>query len=179
MWKPWILVALGTIIISHVSAQANQTTSIIEAPTQSSYNSNFLDINPVCKGDIEKVCGLPAKLNTKVIANKKGTFMGTGDEKADLINAMKSAIGQLATPLPGNFNSLCTNVVANVNQDIQGTTMDGVDGILASWNLPNEVSNFLANIKFSEDVVYQTYRFALQTGETKLSEFIASGKNNG
>lgn len=92
---------------------------------------------------------------------------------------MKSAIGQLATPLPGNFNALCTNVVANVNQDIQSTTIDGVDGVLAAWNLPPQVSSFLANIKFSEDVVYQTYRFALQSGNSDLQEFIASGKNNG
>jgi hypothetical protein len=87
--------------------------------------------------------------------------MGTGNEKADLVNALKSAIQSLNTPLPGNFNSLCTNVISNVNQDIQTTTMDGVDGVLASWNLPPQVSSFLANIKFSEEIVYQTYRFAL------------------
>ncbi len=74
---------------------------------------------------------------------------------------MKSAIQSLNTPLPGNFNSLCTNVISYVNQDIQITTMDDVDGVLASWNLPPQVSSFLANIKFSEEIVYQTYRFAL------------------
>ena len=63
--------------------------------------------------------------------------MGTGNEKADLVNALKSAIGQLNTPLPGNFNSLCTNVVSSVSQDIQSTTIDGVDGVLAAWNLPS------------------------------------------
>jgi hypothetical protein len=92
---------------------------------------------------------------------------------------LKSAINTLATPLPPNFNSLCSNVVAGVEQDIQATTIDGVDGLLASWNLPTQVSSFLSNIKFSEDVSYQTYRFSIQTGETKLQEFIASGKNNG
>jgi hypothetical protein len=115
----------------------------------------------------------------KIVFDKKGTYRGTGNEKADLVNAMKSAIGQLATPMPGNFNSLCTNVVSTVSQDIQSTTMDGVDGLLATWNLPPQVSSFLANIKFSEDVVYQTYRFALQNGNSELQEFIASGKNNG
>ena len=54
-----------------------------------------------------------------------------------------------------------------------------MDSLLTSWNLPTEVSSFLANIKFSDDVSYQTYRFSLQAGETKLQEFIASGKNNG
>jgi len=52
-------------------------------------------------------------------------------------------------------------VVAGVEQDIQATTIDGVDGLLASWNLPTQVSSFLANIKFSEDVSYQTYRFSI------------------
>ncbi len=92
---------------------------------------------------------------------------------------MKTAIGQLATPMPDNFYSLCANVVSTVRQDIQSTTVDGVDLQLAIWNLPPEVSSFLANIKFSEDVVYQTYRFALQNGNSELQEFIASGKNNG
>ena len=115
----------------------------------------------------------------KIVVDKKGTYRGTGNEKADLVNAMKTAIGQLATPMPDNFYSLCANVVSTVRQDIQSTTVDGVDLQLAIWNLPPEVSSFLANIKFSEDVVYQTYRFALQNGNSELQEFIASGKNNG
>lgn len=89
-----------------------------------------------------------------VITDKKGTYSGSGNDKADLVNALKSAIYTLATPLPPNFYSLCSNIVANIDQDIQATTMDGVDGLLASWNLPTQVSSFLANIKFAEDVSY-------------------------
>ena len=114
-----------------------------------------------------------------MIADKKSFYQGSGNDKTDLVFALKSAINTLATPLPPNFYSLCSNVVASTEQDIQATTIDGVDGLLASWNLPTQVSSFLANIKFSEDVSYQTYRFSIQTGETKLQEFIASGKNNG
>jgi len=62
--------------------------------------------------------------------------MGTGNEKADLINAMKGAIETLSTPYPPSFGALATNVVSNVQQDIQQTTFEGVDGILAAWNLP-------------------------------------------
>lgn len=47
--------------------------------------------------------------------------MGTGDEKADLVNAMKSAIEALSTPFPASFPKLVTKVVSNVQQDIQQT----------------------------------------------------------
>jgi len=57
--------------------------------------------------------------------------------------------------------------------------MNGVDGILASWNLPPQVSTFLSNIKFSEEITYQTYKFVLQKGNTQLEEFIATGRNDG
>jgi hypothetical protein len=50
---------------------------------------------------------------------------------------------------------------------------------LATWNLPKQVSSFLANIKFSEEVIYQTYRFALQHGTSELQEFVASGRHTG
>lgn len=50
---------------------------------------------------------------------------------------------------------------------------------MAAWNLPPKVSNFLANIKFSEEVTYQTYRFAIQKGTSELQEFVASGRNTG
>lgn len=116
---------------------------------------------------------------TRVVIDEKSTFKGTGNENADLVNAMKNAIETLSTPLPPSFGALCTNVVSNVQQDIQQTTMDGVDGVLAAWKLPQQVSSFLANIKFSEEVTYQTYRFALQHGTSELQEFVASGRNNG
>jgi hypothetical protein len=49
---------------------------------------------------------------------------------------MKGAIETLSTPYPPSFGALATNVVSNVQQDIQQTTFEGVDGILAAWNLP-------------------------------------------
>lgn len=69
----------------------------------------------MCKNEIERACGAQVQQQvSSIVINKKGTFKGTGNERADLVNSLRSAIGQLATPLPGNFNSLCTNVNANV-----------------------------------------------------------------
>ena len=66
-----------------------------------------------------------------------------------------------------------------VQKDVQQTTVDGVDKLLAAWKLPPQVSNFLKNIKYSEEVTYQTYKFALKVGTSELQEFVASGRNNG
>jgi len=115
-----------------------------------------------------------------VLHDKKSTFFASsGNDRADLISSLKSAIGALNTPMPPAFNSLAKNVVATSSSDIKLTDMAGVDGVLASWNLPKEVASFLSNIKFAESVTYQTYRFALKTGASSLQEFVASGKNNG
>ena len=134
----------------------------------------------MCQAEIEKACGTHVEVApSQIVIDKKGTFKGTGNEKADLVKAMKNAIESLSTPLPPSFGGLCKNVVSNVQQDIQQTTMDGVDGVLAAWKLPPQVSNFLKNIKFSEEVTYQTYKFALKQGTSELQEFVASGRNNG
>lgn len=180
MWKPWILIALGSALVADAAARGFAPANAISAYNTKNEVSNVDLSKSICSDEIEKACG--AKVNLapgEIIMNKKGTFRGTGNEKADLVNAMKSAISTLATPYPPAFGSLCTNVVSNVQQDIQETTMDGVDGVLAAWNLPQQVSSFLTNIKFSEEVTYQTYRFALQKGNSELEEFVASGKNTG
>jgi len=39
--------------------------------------------------------------------------------------------------------------------------MTGVDAQIAKWNLPPQVASFLANAKFSEEVKYQHFKFAL------------------
>ena len=51
---------------------------------------------------------------SSIIINKKGVFKGTGNDRTDIVNSLRSAINKLATPLPANFGSLCTNVNANV-----------------------------------------------------------------
>lgn len=113
-----------------------------------------------------------------MIRSSRGAFASTGNDRLDLLNSLKAAINELNTPLPANFNSLCTNVITNVNTDIQQTDVNGIDALLARWALPQQITDFLRNIKWSEDVRYQTYKFAIQKGESRLQEFVASGKNN-
>ena len=83
------------------------------------------------------------------------------------------------TPLPGNFGQFARNVAANVALDIRDTDINGVDSTLAAWGLPAEVNNFLANIKFSESIQYQTYKFVVKNNDFSLGEFVAAGRNDG
>jgi hypothetical protein len=47
-----------------------------------------------------------------------------------------------------------TNLNTNVDHDIQETTVEGVEGILSKWNLPEQVASFLSNIKKSKSKNY-------------------------
>lgn len=85
----------------------------------------------------------------------------------------------MATDLPGNFGNLVANIVTNNKFDIQQTDMNGVEGVLDNWQLPQEVHNFLSNIMYSDSVMYQTYHFAVWSDTTMISEFVASGQNDG
>jgi hypothetical protein len=64
------------------------------------------------KEDIMKMMG--NNIPNEVIIDSKTIFLGTGNEKADLVNAMSAAIDVLSTPYPTSFGSLCTNVISNV-----------------------------------------------------------------
>ncbi len=48
------------------------------------------------------------------------------------------------------LNQIAANVQSQVSQDIQETSVEGLDAVIAAWNLPNEVSEFLSFLKFSE-----------------------------
>jgi hypothetical protein len=39
------------------------------------------------------------------------------------------------------------------------------------------VYSFLANIKFSREVKYQTYKFAIKKGKSSLQEFVVAGRH--
>jgi hypothetical protein len=175
MWKPWILAAIGSIMIINVTAKVFDASTNTDAALASSYfdveNSSTWNGSERrknrCAAEIEKACG-PKVFETKAdtgVISKKTEFKGTtGNERADLVNSIRSAIGKQATPLPGNFGTLCTNVNANIATDMQETTMEGVDGIIAAWKLPQEVSSFFANLKKTVSKTYQTYRFVIQSG---------------
>jgi Tfp pilus assembly protein FimT len=164
MWKPWILAAIGSIIILNVSARGFSSDYSV-AHAQSQAVSTHELSRSLCKDESERACGAKvSQEDTSIVINDKETYQGSGNPRTDLVNAMKSSVQALNKKLPGRFNSLVTNIKANVAQDIKETTPEGVDSILSNWNLPQEVTEFLATIKFSESVKYQTYRFALRIG---------------
>ena len=66
-----------------------------------------------------------------------------------------------------------------MEEDIQETNVAGVDAIISGWKLPAKVANFLSNIKYSKEVIYQTFNFALLVDDAKLQEFVASASKNG
>ena len=123
MWKSWILIALGSVLATQAVARGLVPADVEAAGGSANANSNQINIGPVvinlnlCASEIKKACGPDAKVEAEpstIIINKKGTYQGTGNDRVDLINAMKSAVETLATPLPPAFPSLCANPVSNV-----------------------------------------------------------------
>jgi hypothetical protein len=122
-----------------------------------------------------------ALANDEVVIKKRGIYKGPvgATNRAELGNAMRAVVNSLSTPMPGNFGQFVGSVFSDVALDIRDTDIGGVDPVLAAWGLPAEVNNFLANIKFSESVHYQTYKFVLKHNDVSLGEFVASGRNDG
>lgn len=117
MWKPWVIAVIGSVLVANAAAKGLAPSSSVAKAHQNEIEKfgGFTD----CQSEIERVCGAHVNQQvSEVIINKKGTFKGTGNERVDLVNALRSAVSTLSTPLPGNFNALCTNVNANVAQDI-------------------------------------------------------------
>ncbi len=46
----------------------------------------------------------------KILINKKGAYMASGNEKSDLLQSLRTEIEKLNAPYPSNFNILCTNI---------------------------------------------------------------------
>jgi hypothetical protein len=57
MWKPWILIALGTVLIANVTARGNASADSTPAfnKNHEHSNSHFSHLN--CTKEIEKACG--------------------------------------------------------------------------------------------------------------------------
>lgn len=122
MWKPWILIALGSVLVANVATRGFAPADSIAA-YNSNHEANHFDFsNSKCAAEIEKACG--AKVSQEepeqdeVIINDQGTYSGNGPQRTDLINSMKQAVDSLSTALPPNFGKFIKNAVANVNQDI-------------------------------------------------------------
>ena len=159
MWKPLIIAVLGIALIPDlVFARGTREENGPDIYEGQAPADNLADV--------------------KVIQNAQATFKGDNDIRADLINSMKQQASALAVGEPGNWQAyLQAPIQSSAAKDIQITTPEGVDGVLQSWGLPQQVRDFLANIKYAESVDYQTFRFVMQLGRSTIDEFVASGRN--
>jgi uncharacterized protein YpuA (DUF1002 family) len=66
--------------------------------------------------------------------------------RGGFINELKNMV-DASTPMPQKFNKLVKNVVANVNINIEETTVSGFDGIIASWNLDPQIIEKVKDFK--------------------------------
>ncbi len=92
---------------------------------------------------------------------------------------MKNAVNQLSSPLSANFNSLCTNVNANAEFDIQSTTIEGSKAIISQWNLPFELQEFFDSLEVTESTGYQTDVISIRIGESQIEQYIVTGRSVG
>lgn len=61
MWKPWILIALGSVLVADAAARALAPADAIAAYNAKNELSTFDFSQATCADEIEKACG--AKVN--------------------------------------------------------------------------------------------------------------------
>jgi hypothetical protein len=119
MWKPWILIALGSVLIANVATKGYAPADSISAYNSNLEARNFDLSSSKCADEIEKACGNKVSQEEpeqdEVIINDQGTYSGNGPQRTDLINSMKQAVDSLSTALPPNFNKFIKKAVANVD----------------------------------------------------------------
>lgn len=85
MWKPWILIAVGSIVAVNVASRGLAPQSAIVAAEQTSVTNSDNFWSSICSEEIERACGASAVTTVqglkRVVIDKKGTFRGTGNEK--------------------------------------------------------------------------------------------------
>lgn len=106
-------------------------------------------------------------------------FATSANNEADLLSSLRETAGNLKTALPGNFGGLCSGVRPSARAEFEQTNTTSIDQVLTKWSLPKAVNDFIAQIKYAESVGYQTFNFIMKTGETKIQEFVAAGRNYG
>ena len=82
-----------------------------------------------------------------------------GNSNQDLINALRQSINYLRQDIPGNFYSYCTNVASAGAFAVRETDFDGVDQVLADWNLEPKATDFLRNIKFADSASFHSLSY--------------------
>lgn len=83
----------------------------------------------------------------------------------------------LKQDIPKNFNTYCKSVVSDGVFGIRDTDINGVDQILAEWNLDSRATEFLSNIKFADSTNYHSLGYQLQNKDGAVEEYVASGTN--
>lgn len=80
--------------------------------------------------------------------------------------------------MPGNFGSYIVNPSTHGTFDIKRTDDVNLDSVLAGWDLPDNVKQFLSNIKYAEEATYHSMGFVLSRDASSIDEYVVSGKNN-
>ena len=110
------------------------------------YDTNPLPSQPTYPGDM-------------VITVAQTALPKQGNSNQDLINAMRQSINYLRQDIPWNFNSYCNNVASAGAFAVRETDFDGVDQVLAEWNLEPKATEFLSNIKFADSASFHSLSY--------------------
>ena len=101
-----------------------------------------------------------------------------GDQRSELLDSLRNEIAELNRPMPGNFGQFCINTATQGSFDIQRTDEANLDSVLDRWNLPQQVREFLSNIKYADEATHHSLSFVLSHDHSSIEEYVVSGKNN-
>jgi hypothetical protein len=74
---------------------------------------------------------------------------------------MRKSINNLKQDVPANFVSYFKNVAGASSFDVRDIEFDGVDNVLAEWNLEPKATEFLRNIKFADSASFHSLNFQI------------------
>ena len=84
-----------------------------------------------------------------------------GDDRQQLLETLRQQIQQLNKPLPPSFPNYCINVASSGSFDVQRTDPANLDDVLTRWELPEQVRQFLSNLKFAEEAEHHSLSFVV------------------
>ena len=120
----------------------------------------------------------PLYPGSQVTKSAMTSLAKSGNPKQDLLNSLRQSINYLKQDTPFNFYQYCTNLGTRSSFDIRETNFNGVDQVLAEWNLDPTATDFLRNIKFSDSASFHSLSYTVQQANGAVEEFVASGTNS-
>ena len=90
---------------------------------------------------------------------------------------MRKSINNLKQDVPANFVSYFKEVAGASSFDVRDTDFEGVDQVLAEWNLEPKATEFLRYIKFADSASFHSLNFQIQLQNGAVEEYVASGTN--